>query len=121
VSASPPAGPEVLTIGRISVDLYPEQLQTPLARVETFRKFLGGSPTNVAVAAARLGRTAAVVTKVGDDGFGAYTREALAGFGEADPVASPRTQRRWSSKIPKVRFSSLWLALWRNVSGAKRT
>jgi 5-dehydro-2-deoxygluconokinase len=73
--------PEVLTVGRVSVDLYPEQIGVPLGAVRTFRKLLGGSPTNVAVAAARLGRRAAVVTKVGDDGFGVYVREALAGFG----------------------------------------
>jgi 5-dehydro-2-deoxygluconokinase len=54
--------PEVLTVGRVSVDLYPEQIGVPLAEVRTFRKLLGGSPTNVAVAAARLGRRAAVVT-----------------------------------------------------------
>jgi 5-dehydro-2-deoxygluconokinase len=73
--------PEVLTVGRVSVDLYPEQIGVTLAEVQTFRKMLGGSPTNVAVAAARLGRRSAVVTKVGDDGFGAYVRLALAGLG----------------------------------------
>jgi 5-dehydro-2-deoxygluconokinase len=73
--------PEVLTVGRVSVDLYPEQIGVPLAEVRTFRKMLGGSPTNVAVAAARLGRRTAVVTKVGDDPFGDYVRRALAGFG----------------------------------------
>ena len=71
-------------MGRVSVDLYPEQIGVPLAQVRTFRKMLGGSPTNVAVAAARLGRRATVVTKVGTDGFGDYVREALAGFG-VDP------------------------------------
>jgi 5-dehydro-2-deoxygluconokinase len=75
---------EVLTIGRVSVDLYPEQVGVPLAGVRTFRKMLGGSPTNVAVAAARLGRRSAVITKVGDDPFGPYVREALEGFG-VDP------------------------------------
>ena len=72
---------EVLTVGRVSVDLYPEQIGVPLADVRTFRKMLGGSPTNVAVAAARLGRRSAVITKVGDDPFGPYVREALEGFG----------------------------------------
>ncbi|MEA2662663.1 MAG: 5-dehydro-2-deoxygluconokinase [Chloroflexota bacterium] len=72
---------EVITIGRVGVDLYPEQIGVPLAKVRTFAKSLGGSPTNVAVAAARLGHRSAVVTKVGDDGFGIYVREALAGFG----------------------------------------
>jgi 5-dehydro-2-deoxygluconokinase len=72
---------ELITIGRVGVDLYPEQIGVPLAKVRTFAKSLGGSPTNVAVAAARLGHRTAVITKVGDDGFGAYVREALAGFG----------------------------------------
>jgi 5-dehydro-2-deoxygluconokinase len=75
---------EVLTVGRVGVDLYPEQ-QGPLADVRTFAKSLGGTATNVAVGAARLGRRAAVLTKVGDDGFGAFVRAALAGFG-VDPA-----------------------------------
>ena len=62
---------EVLTLGRISVDLYPEQSGS-LATVSTFAKSLGGSPTNVAVGAARLGRRSAVWTGVGADGFGDY-------------------------------------------------
>ena len=72
---------DVLTMGRVSVDLYPEQIGVPLAKVSTFSKSLGGSATNVAVAASRLGRHAAVITKVGADGFGAYVRDALGTFG----------------------------------------
>ena len=72
---------EVLTVGRIGVDLYAEDLGVPLAEVRSFAKSIGGSPTNVAVAAARLGRRAAVVTAVGDDDFGGYVREKLRGFG----------------------------------------
>jgi 5-dehydro-2-deoxygluconokinase len=72
---------EVITMGRVSVDLYPEQIGVPLAEVKTFSKSLGGSATNVAVAAARLGHRSAVITRVGDDGFGPYVRAALEGFG----------------------------------------
>jgi 5-dehydro-2-deoxygluconokinase len=72
---------ELLTIGRISVDLYAEQLGVPLAEVRSFAKSFGGSPTNVAAAAARLGHRVALVTAVGDDGFGEYIRGALAEFG----------------------------------------
>jgi 5-dehydro-2-deoxygluconokinase len=78
------AGLDVLTMGRVSVDLYPEQSGVALADVRTFAKSLGGSPTNVAVAAARLGRKAAVITRVGADGFGEYVRKALRGFGVDD-------------------------------------
>lgn len=72
---------ELLTVGRVGVDLYPEQSGVPLKDVHTFAKFLGGTATNVAVAAATLGHSAAVLTKVGADGFGDYVREALDGFG----------------------------------------
>ena len=75
---------DVLTMGRVSVDLYPEQSGVSLAEVRTFAKSLGGSPTNVAVAAARLGRSAAVITRVGADGFGPYVRSALRQFGVDD-------------------------------------
>jgi 5-dehydro-2-deoxygluconokinase len=75
---------EVLTVGRVGVDLYPQQSGLPLAKVDTFAKFLGGTATNVAVGAARLGRRSAVLTKVGPDGFGDFVRTAMAGFG-VDP------------------------------------
>jgi 5-dehydro-2-deoxygluconokinase len=68
-------------MGRVGVDLYPEQIGVELAEVRTFAKSLGGSPTNVAVGAARYGHRAAVITKVGADGFGTYVRRALTGFG----------------------------------------
>jgi 5-dehydro-2-deoxygluconokinase len=71
-------------MGRVGVDLYPEQIGVPLSQVRTFAKSLGGSPTNVSVGAARYRHRAAVITKVGDDGFGSYVRDALRGFGVDD-------------------------------------
>jgi len=85
---------ELITVGRVGVDLYPEQSGTPLAAVRTFAKSLGGSPVNVAVAAARLGLRAAAITRVGDDAFGPYVREALAGFG---------VDARWVGTHPTLR------------------
>ncbi|MFE6480375.1 5-dehydro-2-deoxygluconokinase [Streptomyces sp. IPPR8] len=80
---------DLITMGRIGVDLYPLQTGVPLAEVETFGKFLGGSAANVAVAAARLGRTAAVVTRTGDDAFGGYLHRALKEFGVDDRWVTP--------------------------------
>jgi 5-dehydro-2-deoxygluconokinase len=85
---------DLITMGRVGVDLYPEQIGVPLADVATFAKFLGGSATNVAVAAARLGARSAVVTKVGDDPFGPYVRRALEGFG---------VDARWVGTHPRLR------------------
>jgi 5-dehydro-2-deoxygluconokinase len=71
---------DLITMGRVGVDIYPEQ-PGPFAAVDSFAKSIGGTATNVAVAAARLGRRVALVTKVGDDALGAYVRGALDGFG----------------------------------------
>jgi 5-dehydro-2-deoxygluconokinase len=71
-------------MGRVGVDLYPQQIGVSLSQVRTFAKSLGGSPTNVAVGTARYGHRAAVITKVGDDGFGSYVRDALGDFGVDD-------------------------------------
>jgi 5-dehydro-2-deoxygluconokinase len=88
------AGVDVITVGRVSVDLYPEQIGVELPEVTRFTKSLGGSPTNVAVASTRLGTRATVITKVGDDPFGVYVRQALERFG-VDP--------RFVSTDPKLR------------------
>lgn len=85
---------EIITMGRVSVDLYPEQIGVPLAEVKTFAKSLGGSATNVAVSAARLGHRSAVITKVGDDGFGSYVRATLEDFG---------VDARWVGTDPELR------------------
>ncbi|CAM5396491.1 5-dehydro-2-deoxygluconokinase [Streptomyces viridochromogenes] len=82
---------DVITMGRIGVDLYPLQTGVPLSQVTSFGKFLGGSAANVAVAAARLGRRTALITRTGDDPFGTYLHEALQGFGVDD---------RWVTAVP---------------------
>src|SRR2546428_10658307 len=58
---------EVLTMGRVGVDVYPQQVGVSLDEVESFGKYLGGSATNVAVAAARFQRRSAVITRTGED------------------------------------------------------
>jgi 5-dehydro-2-deoxygluconokinase len=75
---------DVLTMGRIGVDVYPLQIGVSLREVQTFGKYLGGSPANVAVAAARYGRRSAVITRTGQDPFGEYLHDALRGFGVDD-------------------------------------
>ena len=82
-----PNGPiafDVLTMGRIGVDIYPLQVGVRLEDVTTFGKYLGGTATNVAVAAARLGRSAAVISRTGHDPFGRFVHQALRGYGVDD-------------------------------------
>lgn len=79
-----PGAPEVLVVGRCGVDIYPLQTGVGLEDVETFGKFLGGSAANVAVATARLGRSPALLSGVGDDPFGRYVRRSLRELGVDD-------------------------------------
>jgi 5-dehydro-2-deoxygluconokinase len=72
---------DLITVGRISVDLFAEQINTSFTQPQTFHKSIGGSPTNVAVAAARLGHTSAIITKVGVDPLGQYVVKKLQEFG----------------------------------------
>lgn len=73
--------PEVITVGRVSVDLYAQEVDAAFTDPQTFRKSVGGSPTNVAVAVARYGHSSAVVTKVGADALGDYVIARLAEWG----------------------------------------
>ena len=75
---------EVLTIGRSGIDIYPLQVGVGLEEVTSFGKFLGGSPTNIAVAAARMGHTSAAITGVGDDPFGRFVRTEMVRLGVSD-------------------------------------
>ena len=84
-----PVTHELLTIGRISVDIYPNDIGVGLEDVQSFGKYLGGSPSNVAVAAARHGRRTAVITRTGDDPFGTYLHRELEKFGVDDAFVSP--------------------------------
>src|SRR5690349_11452811 len=82
-------GYEVLTMGRIGVDLYPQQVGVGLDQVESFGKYLGGSASNVAVAAARYGRRTGVIARSGDDPFGRLRHQALRHYGVGDRCSTP--------------------------------
>ncbi|MFC0551758.1 5-dehydro-2-deoxygluconokinase [Planotetraspora thailandica] len=75
---------DLVAMGRVGVDIYPLDSGVGLEDVETFGKFLGGSATNVTVAAARYGRRAAIITRTGRDPFGRYVHRALRDFGVDD-------------------------------------
>lgn len=72
---------DLLSVGRISVDLYAVEPNVGFDGQQSFQKSVGGSPTNVAVAAAQLGHRVALATKVGDDAFGNYVRGRLSDWG----------------------------------------
>ena len=79
---------ELLAMGRVGVDIYPLDIGVGLEEANTFGKYLGGSATNVAVAAARLGRRTAIITRTGDDPFGRFVHQALRKFNVDDQYVS---------------------------------
>ena len=88
---------ELLTIGRISVDIYPNDIGVDLEDVTSFGKYLGGSPSNVAVAAARHGRRTAVITRTGDDAFGNYLHRELRKFNVDDSFVT--AVKEWPTAV----------------------
>jgi len=72
---------DVICMGRAAVDLYGEQVGGRLEDMQSFTKYLGGSPANTAVGVARLGLKPAMLTRVGDEHLGRFVRETLAAEG----------------------------------------
>ena len=83
---------DLVCMGRAAVDLYGEQIGGRLEDMQSFAKYLGGSPANTSVGASRLGLSAAMLTRVGDEHNGRFVRETLAREGvdvsqvRTDPV-----------------------------------
>jgi 5-dehydro-2-deoxygluconokinase len=94
---------EAVVMGRTSVDLYPDQLETPLEDVEGFHKFVGGFAGNVSTGLARLGVRVAIVSAVGDDGHGRFIRRWLEGEG---------VQCGWLGVHPELRTALAFCEAW---------
>jgi len=69
---------DLIAIGRVSVDLYGQQIGSRLEDIASFAKAVGGCPANVAIGAARLGLTSALISRVGDEPMGRFVLEQLA-------------------------------------------
>jgi 5-dehydro-2-deoxygluconokinase len=94
---------EAVVMGRVCVDLYPMQIETPLEDVEGFHKYVGGFAGNVATGLARLGVRTAIVSAVGDDGHGRFVRRFL----EQEGVDC-----RWLSVHPVLRTALAFCEAW---------
>ena len=87
------SGLDLVCIGRTSVDLYAEQDGAKLEDVQSFRKYVGGSATNIAVGTARLGVRSAMLTRVGDEQMGRFVRKTLAENGVDVSQVRPDPER----------------------------
>lgn len=94
---------DLVAIGRVSVDLYGQQIGSRLEDIATFAKGVGGCPANVAIGAARLGLRAALVTRVGDEPMGRFVREQLAREGVDTRAVGVDAQRLTALVLLSVR------------------
>ena len=94
---------DAFVIGRLSADLYPLQINTPLEDVRTFERFVGGFAGNVATGLARLGVAVAIVSAVGDDGHGRFVRRFLSDEG---------VDVRWLGTHPTLRTALAFCEAW---------
>ena len=94
---------EAAVFGRVGVDLYPNQLRTPLREIRTYTRFVGGFAGNVSTGLARLGIRPAIVSRVGDDPHGEFVRDWLAG--EGVDVRSLRVDPDW---LTPPTFCEVW-------------
>jgi 5-dehydro-2-deoxygluconokinase len=94
---------DAVVMGRVGVDLYPNKPETPLRDVRTFTRFVGGFAGNVATGLARLGVRTAIVSRVGDEGHGAFVRQWLAE--EGVDVRFLRTDPYW---LTPPTFCEVW-------------
>ena len=94
---------DLITIGRVSVDLYGQQIGSRLEDVATFARGVGGCPANVAIGAARLGLKAALITRVGAEPMGRFVQEQLLREGVDTRAVHVDPQRLTSLVLLSVR------------------
>ena len=68
---------DVLTIGETVVDFISVEKTDTLSHASTFRRYLGGSPANIAVSVSKLGGESAVIAKTGIGAFGQFLKSEL--------------------------------------------
>lgn len=87
---------DLITVGRVTMDLHAQDIGAPFAEISGFDTSVGGSPTNVAIAAARLGLRPIAFTAVGDDLVGDYVLRYLADAGVETRFVARKAGKRTS-------------------------
>lgn len=72
---------DVVSIGRLCIDLNANEIHRPMEDTLTFTKYLGGSPANITVALTRLGLRTGFIGRIADDAFGRFIRRYLEQLG----------------------------------------
>lgn len=104
-----------VVLGRVGMDLYADPPGTPVEEAVCFRAAIGGSAGNIAVALARQGAGAALVTRVSDDAVGRYCRAELTRYGvDCAHVTALGGEARNSLAVTESRAEGCQVVLYRN-------
>jgi 5-dehydro-2-deoxygluconokinase len=93
---------DLITMGRSSIDLYANEVGAPFVEIKSFAAYVGGSPTNIAVGARRLGLSSAVLTAVGEDPVGDFVLNFL---------KNERVEAQFVLRKPGTRTSAVVLGI----------
>lgn len=97
---------DLITIGRVSVDLYGEQVGSRLEDVSTLAKGVGGCPANIAIGVARLGLKSGLISRVGDEPMGRFVLEQLSREGVSTRGVTVDPERLTSLVLLAIRSES---------------
>ncbi len=104
-----------VTLGRVGMDLYAEPIGTKLQQAQMFRPAIGGSAGNIAVALARQGGQASLLTRVSADAVGEYCRAELARYGvDCSLIADESGESRTSLAVTESVANDCQVVLYRN-------
>ncbi|HWT02486.1 MAG TPA: 5-dehydro-2-deoxygluconokinase [Pyrinomonadaceae bacterium] len=100
---------DVLAVGRSSIDLYANEVGVPFTEIKSFAAYVGGCPTNISVAARRLGLRTAILNPLGDDLVADFVLSFLGKEGVETAFSRRKPGRRTSAFLlgiePPDRFS----------------
>ena len=68
---------DIICVGEVVIDFIGHEINTSINKTKDYHRFLGGSPTNVAVNASRIGLKPILVASCGQDGLGDYIVKKL--------------------------------------------
>lgn len=94
---------DITILGRASIDMIPTDFFKTLDECSTFKKYIGGSPANIAIGMARLGRSVGFIGKVSDDSFGNFV---LKGF-EKEGIDTTHISKTKNSEKISLAFSEV--------------
>ena len=93
---------DLITVGRVTMDLHAQNIGVPFEEVVGFDTMVGGSPTNIAIGAARLGLRPIAFTGVGDDLVGDFVVRYLRDAGVATDFVVRKPGKRTSVAMVAV-------------------